>query len=185
MKNLIFAVLVAREPSLFGAAKAAGDNDVKLGEVGGAPFGQGPTRGLEAHRPHHRRRARKGKDVHYGLHDHLPSGTASRYRPLLAGCNHGRTAGLSAGSPRYWAGWAFLATFSLCIACISADLLRRAPLSSSGACDRVPRPKKRASRRSFSRLLAPCLSDFWLLLASISASSGPPFRSASSYLVTS
>ena len=127
MKNLIFAVLVAREPSLFGSEKAAGDNDVKLGELGGAPFGQRPTRGLEARRPHHRRRARKGKDVHYGLHDHLPSGRASRYRPLLAGCNHGRTAGLSAGSPRYWAGWAFLATFSLCIACISADLLRRAP----------------------------------------------------------
>ena len=35
--------------------------------------------------------------------------------------------GLSAGSPRYWAGWAFLATFLLCIACITADLLRRAP----------------------------------------------------------
>jgi protein-S-isoprenylcysteine O-methyltransferase Ste14 len=35
--------------------------------------------------------------------------------------------GLSAGSPCYWAGWAFLATFLLCIACITADLLRRAP----------------------------------------------------------
>lgn len=35
--------------------------------------------------------------------------------------------GLSAGSPRYWAGWAFLATFSLCNACITADLLRRSP----------------------------------------------------------
>jgi protein-S-isoprenylcysteine O-methyltransferase Ste14 len=35
--------------------------------------------------------------------------------------------GLSAGSPRYWAGWAFLATFLLCVACITADLLRRAP----------------------------------------------------------
>ena len=36
-----------------------GDRDVKLGEIGGAPFyiSEFAIRGVEAHRPHHRRRA--------------------------------------------------------------------------------------------------------------------------------
>ncbi len=51
--------------------------------------------------------------VSVDFHDHLPSGAASLYRPLPAGAITAGLLGLSAGTRRYCAGWAFLATFSL------------------------------------------------------------------------
>ena len=42
-----------------------GDTDVLLGHIGGAPvyISASQFEALEAHRPHHRRRSRSGRDV--------------------------------------------------------------------------------------------------------------------------
>jgi hypothetical protein len=147
VKNLIFAVLVAREPSLFGSAKAAGDNDVKLGEVGGAPFGQRPTRGLEAHRPHHRRRARKGRMfiMAYMIISPLARRAVTGLCWLVA-----IMAGLL-GFQRVRLAIGRVGPFSLrsrfALPVSALTFCAGPPLSSSGACDRVPRPKKRAKQK--------------------------------------
>ena len=172
-------------PSLFGAAKAAGDNDVKLGEVGGAPFGQGQHE-VWKHTdliidvvPERGRMFIMAYMIISPLARRAVTGLCWLVA-IMAGLLGFQRVRLAIGRV---GPFSLRSRFALPVSALT--FCAGPPLSSSGACDRVPRPKKRASRRSFSRLLAPCLSDFWLLLASISASSGPPFRSASSYLVTS
>ena len=71
--------------------------------------------------------------------------------------------GLSAGSTRYWAGWAFVVTFLLCCVCITADLLRRDPALVEQRMRSGPAAEKENTQKVIQSIIAAAFIGFLIV----------------------